>query len=328
MMRTGMALALAAMCLVQPLAAQEPDAGAAAQLTRWQAKEARLFTIGWRLVTGNAPFCRDAAPAIGMLLHDAASYHDPASVRAALKLRADVAVQAVAPASPAAEAGIRANATLWSVNEVLLAEHFPPTDPKWERMVAVNEAVDAEFALTGPAVVAWSSADGTAHVEHIAAVPACPSKFELEGGTSRAIAEGSRVIVGDRFVGFDWEDELLAAAVAHELAHNLLRHRAWLDENGRSRQSVRETEREADRMMPWLLANAGYPPEAAVQFMRRWGPGSLSGALGGIFRARTHDGWDERAELIAAELPAIATAMAAEGRADWRTRFPAASKAH
>ena len=64
---------------------------------------------------------------------------------------------------------------------------------------------------------------------------------------------------------------------------------------------------------------------AAAGFMRRWGPTSTGGMLGGVLRARSHDGWDERAALIEAELLELAAAMAANGRADWRTRFPDAA---
>ena len=109
----------------------------------------------------------------------------------------------------------------------------------------------------------------------------------------------------------------MAAALAHELAHNLLAHRAWLRKEGRTVGNIRQTEREADRLMPWLLANAGYDPAAAARFFRQWGPRHG----GWIFRARTHDGWDERAEFVTAELPKIAAMRAAGGMADWRTGF-------
>jgi hypothetical protein len=300
---------------VAAIATPEP-AARPSPLLAFQAKEQRLFSIGWRLVTANAPYCDATVPGVGMLLHDATSYRDPPAVRAALGLRGDVAVQAVAPDSPAHKAGMRPNASIHSVNEVLVEEHFAPTDPNWKRLVAINEAIEAEFALFGPAIIAWSSADGMTHAEHIVAVPACATRFELTGG-KRAVADGARVVIGERFEGFAYDDTLLAAAVAHELAHNLLGHRAWLDAKGRGLSNIRRTEREADRLAPWLLANAGYPPEAAARFMRRWGPGND----GGLLRRPTHQGWDERAEAIEAELPLVEQAILREGQADWRTLF-------
>ena len=74
---------------------------------------------------------------------------------------------------------------------------------------------------------------------------------------------------------------------------------------------------EADRLTPWLMANGGYEPAAAVRFMRRWGPQHD----GGLLRKRTHAGWDERAEAIAAELPLIARSMGDFAAANWPQRF-------
>src|SRR3546814_9337771 len=73
----------------------------------------------------------------------------------------------------------------------------------------------------------------------------------------------------------------LAAAVAHELAHNILRHRERLDAAdvdrglfkgfGRSARLFRQTEVEADRLSVWLMRGAGYDPQAAVRLWGRFG---------------------------------------------------------
>src|SRR3546814_2491582 len=73
----------------------------------------------------------------------------------------------------------------------------------------------------------------------------------------------------------------LAAAVAHELAHNILRHRERLDAAdvarglfkgfGRSARLFRQTEIEADRLSAWPMRGAGYDPPAAVRFWGRFG---------------------------------------------------------
>ena len=125
------------------------------------------------------------------------------------------------------------------------------------------------------------------------------------------------MIFGRSFPGFDYPEPEFAAAVAHEFAHNLLRHRRLLDQKGRSLGNVRLTEREADRLMPWLLANAGWEPAAALRFMERWGPRHD----GGLFRNRNHEGWDERAEAITAEVARVEALMANEGKADWARHF-------
>ena len=307
-----------AVCLALAVAAVPVGSAAAddaSGLKAFQAKEARLFEIGWKLVRGNAPYCSNTARAAGWLLHDAAAYGDPVAVRRDLGLRGDIGVQAVASGSPADRAGVRANDTLESVNEVMV-EHFPVSEPTWQRLRDVRAAIATEFGLGQPVIIGWSRPDGGGNGADLMPVSVCATQFELEPGSKRAVAEGARVVIGERFAGFGYSDDLLAAAIAHELAHNLLEHRKWLDERGRGRSRIRVTEREADRLMPWLLANAGYDPAAAVRFMREWGPRHG----GGLFRKRTHDGWDERAAFIEAELPKI-TAALAHGQADWSEAF-------
>lgn len=325
-MRRALTL-LAAALLADPDAAlpSQPADEAAAELAGWQAKEARLFGIGWRLVTGNAPFCADAAPALGLLLHDTGSYAEPERVRAALGLRGPLGVQAVAAGSPAEGAGLKVNDTLVSANGTAVSTIPLDAERPWGRLARIHAVIDESLRQDGRAALRWRSSSGEETMLDVHGTPACPSRFELLSGDDQVVADGTRVLLGQEFAGFTYPDDLLAAAIAHELAHNLLGHRARLDRIGRSQRNVRATEREADRMMPWLLANAGYPPQAAADFMRRWGPSSTGGQLGGLLRARSHDGWDERIELIEGELPVIALQLAAKGRADWRTRFPTAA---
>lgn len=319
--RIALAASVAAAALAgsAPLAAQASESQSPAPLSDLadlQARDARLFAVGWRLVIGNAAFCDGTAPAIGMLLHDAAAYSDPEEVRSELGLTRDIGVQAVAPGSPAAAAGIAANDTLHSLAGRDLERGFPRSDPEWQRLVDVKDALDSALA-GGTVALEWSRSGAPPTVATIAGIPACASRFEVLAGGSGAVADGARVLLGRNFPGFAYPEDEFAAGVAHELAHNLLRHRALLEPLGRPRKLVRLTERDADRLMPWLLANAGYDPHAAARFMRRWGPSHG----GGLLRKRTHDGWDERAEFIEAEIAAVERLMAQEGTADWSRHF-------
>ena len=303
-----------ALALAPAASAQESDA---ASYTALQAKDARLLAVGWRLVTGNAPYCAGAEPRIGLLLHDAATYGDPAATRAAFGLTGDIGALSVAPGSPAALAGLAQDATLTGFDGAPVAARFPPSDPNWQRLGTVYSALEDALEADGTVQLAWTNRDGTPGLADIAGVPACPSRFEVRVGENGAKAEGLRVMVGENFVGFGYPEDEFAAAVAHELAHNVLRHRELLDREGRSRSLVRLTEREADRLIPWLLANAGYDIGAAARFMERWGPRHG----GGLLRARTHDGWDERLEFVDAEHRKIEQIYDEEGTADWSRHF-------
>ncbi|NQX94196.1 MAG: hypothetical protein HRT64_04630 [Erythrobacter sp.] len=298
----------------EPLKGPDPEA-TRTTLAEIQQRDQRLLNIGWRLVRGNEPFCEKVIPSIGLQLVDAAGYGGPETVQKALGLSGNFAVQSVALGSPA-----DLSSALFKGREITrIADADPNSWPAqsrldWKRLTRANDTIDAKLSKDGSVTFGFS--DGSqARVEPVAV---CATRFEVLGNSKRAVAEGSRVIIGSRFPAFAWEEDAdFAGVIAHELAHNLLKHRVWLDRNKRKRRNIRLTEREADRLMPWLLANAGYEPEAAYRFMVRWGKKHD----GGLFRARTHDGWDERADFIAAELPIIKELMEQEGKADWSVHF-------
>lgn len=309
----GALFAACAALLATPGLAAKRDAPAIQAL---QQRDAQLFAVGWRLASRNAAFCENAIPALGLAILDAGAFAAPDAIRRQLGLTGDLAIGAVAPGSPAAAAGLQANDTLLGIDGAPLAPRFPRAKPAWQRLVAVSVTLDAA-AARGPVALLVATGAAAPRTIVIDPTPACPTRFEVLDGGGAALAEGTRVIFGRDFVGFSYPEAQFAAAVAHELAHNLLRHRVMLDAKGRTQGNIRITEREADRLTPWLLANAGYDPGAAPAFMRRWGPRHG----GGVFRKRTHDGWDERVDAIAAEAVVVAQAMAREGRADWARQF-------
>jgi hypothetical protein len=309
-------LAVLAWFALAPLPAWAAAGEDRASLLSLQAEDLRLQTLGWRLATANAAFCDRAPPAIGLLLQDMANYARPARMRAAAGIAGDVAVEAVVLGAPAALAGLAANDEIIAIDGRSMAALTPAKANDWHRLAGLHDAIDSALARDGTVRIAWRAGDGAAHEAVIAGVPACATRFELLDGGGRAVADGKRVVFGRNFAGFGLAEDEMAAAVAHEFAHNLLAHRAWL-KGRRTVKNIRLTEREADRLMPWLLANAGYDPGAAVRFFKKWGPGND----GWIFRAPTHDGWDERAEFAAAELPRITALRGAGAPADWRTHF-------
>lgn len=308
--------ALLAALLAAPPAEPAPIDYAAerAAIARYQDANQRLQDAGWRLARANAPFCPQVIPAIGLQVQDMASYGGPDIARKALGLTRDFAVNAAAAGSPAALSG-----AFTRNREIVRLERFDPNDwpavppMAWERTTRAHDHIDAMLAEHGG--IAITFADGTE--ARVTPVEVCATRFDLYAGEHRAFANGTRVIFGIDSPAYGYDEAVFTALVAHELAHNVLGHDAWLDRNGRKPANVRRIEREADRLVPWLLANAGYDPAAGAAFMRQWGKKYDAG----IKLRRTHDGWDERAENMAAEVPLVRAAMAAGGKADWARLF-------
>ena len=281
----------------------------------FQSKEDVLFRTGYRLAAANAAYCDAVKPSVGLLVHDARAYSRPDAVRTTFGLAGDIGIQSVADGSPASLAGIDQNDTLLAIDGIDIAQIEAGERKDWVRASAIADQIE-KSAQDGAVTLEWRKPGGRVINLPLAAQTVCASRFELLSGKDGASADGERVLIGENFPGFTYSEPEFAALLAHEMAHNLLGHIPYLTERGNGGGRVRMTERDADRLMPWLLVNAGYDPAAAADFMRRWGPRHG----GWIFRNRSHDGWDERVELIEAELPAIA-AVTRDGRVDWRTHF-------
>ena len=315
----GVIAAAALLAAVPALAAPAPPPTLRAQLDSFQTLDTRVQSVGWRLIRGNAPYCRAVAPRIGLTVLDAAGFGDPAAVRAAFGLPGDIAVEAVAADSPAARAGLRPGQALRAVAGQAVAA-LPTVGPSdYARLVGLHDRIDAALAGGGKVTVVNDAGADIA----MTGEPACVTRFELLSAGSEAAADGKRVVIGRKLVEALPPDplrgdELLAAALAHELAHNLLGHRVRLAASGRSWSKVKATEREADRLSVWLLANAGYDPSSSVRFFERWGPKFDLG----LFATPDHDGWKARVRTVSAEIETMRAALAKRGgSADWSHDF-------
>lgn len=270
----------------------------------------RMATIAYRLATANAPLCDRLAPTPGWAIH-ALDQYEPESrdaARATFGFGATVAVEALAPSSSAARAGVVEGDGLRAVNGEPVPAQLAPAANSGTRDAALaliaRQPADHPLRLT-------LATGGRQREVTIPASPGCRSAFEvLLGPKMEASSDGNVVQVGVRF--FErYHDEEVAVVVAHELAHTILRHPARLDaagvkrgllaEIGRNGRLFRRTEDEADLLGVHLLRNAGYDPQAAVRFWREHG-GDVDGRL---FRARTHRSSGARAQRIAAEIAGL-----------------------
>lgn len=269
--------------------------------------------IGYRLVTANAALCEDHVPASGMLLHGVEQYGGEyrAAAEALFGLGSAPGVAAVLPGSPAARAGVRAGDALVAIDGAALpAAGASGESGEFERIEQVLDTLDR--ALQAGAATLDIERAGKRLSVALTGAPACASRFQVEPSTKlNAAADGRYVQVSAGFIAYFADDDEFAAILAHELAHNILQHRARLDAQGVQRgllgkfgknaARIRETEIEADRLSLRLLANAGYKPEAAAAFWRRFGPKHDAGLLSDA----THLRWKPRVALLETELAAL-----------------------
>jgi predicted Zn-dependent protease len=149
----------------------------------------------------------------------------------------------------------------------------------------------------------------------------CASRFQIKIDDDRnASANGEIVSISSALAEYFADDAEFAAVAAHELAHNLLNHRDRLNRQkvnrgffgqfGKSARRIKDTEIEADRLSVWLMANAGYDPEAAIRFWTRYGKEHGKG----IFSASTHYRWKKRVKLFEEEIANMAKAESLDGK--------------
>ena len=107
----------------------------------------------------------------------------------------------------------------------------------------------------------------------------CAYVYQVDPSTElNAHADGKRVYIATALAAFAETDADLAVVLGHEMAHNVLEHRAFFDERGFARSILGNygnapwelvaAEREADRLGLYLMARAGYDPAQAPMFWR------------------------------------------------------------
>ena len=133
----------------------------------------------------------------------------------------------------------------------------------------------------------------------------------MPGKRLNASADGTYVQLTTAVIDFVRNDDELALVIAHELSHNILKHREKLDAQGVSRGlfrsfgknpgRIRATENEADRLALRLMHKAGFDIAVAPAFWDRFGRETSHG----IFSDGTHASRKERVAIAEAEIAAI-----------------------
>jgi beta-barrel assembly-enhancing protease len=173
--------------------------------------------------------------------------------------------------------------------------------PRGGPYARIGQVEDAIERATGSAIALDIRRNGRPMRVELALVPGCRSRFQIaHGGLQATKADGRYVQISDRMIDLAPDDGALAAILAHELAHNILRHAAL-------KTSSKQAEYEADRLSVWLVARAGYDLDAVLPFWERLRKRSDYG----IFADGSHPGWKNRLAAIAAAVATVRAQRAA-----------------
>ena len=226
-------------------------------------------------------------------------------------------VSSVAPGGTAAAAGLTPGTAIVSIDGRVPLRNT--SDVASTYALGTTEEVIQAALRRGPMRVDTLRPDGTRATVTLRGRPACESRFEIApDDDEQAYADGDAITLTQGMGRYtDDNDDELAAVLAHELGHNMLRHiarerdagtpRNYTRHLGRYARISRKMEEEADRLSVWLLQAAGYNPEAPAAFWRRFGPNNDSAHPFG----RLHDPWRDRIAAIEDELTLMRAQRAA-----------------
>ncbi|MFN3557870.1 MAG: M48 family metalloprotease [Brevundimonas sp.] len=322
---TGMAAAAAlgvAACGGSPASPTAPalaSPDAAGRLSTLTTLDQAVARVAWRLSGSNVDLCPVVRQSAGWALHAANQYVADLRPEAEQRfgLRGDLpGILAAPPGSPADRAGLRVGDLILSVAGVPLTEGSLRARPQYEGLAANIATLDRALS-NGPTALSVQRGDIRLDLT-VTPRRACGYEVQLNPSNElNARADGRRLFISTALAQFAASDDELAVILGHELAHNVLGHRRWSETGGSGRTVIDracdadlcggDPETQADRVGLYLLARAGYRPDVAAPFWRRFGESNwrvrypqLAHASAGT-RAR-------RLEAVQAEIEALTAA--------------------
>jgi hypothetical protein len=273
----------------EPAAVASPeDPAPEVRLERLTATDVWVARVAWKLARANAELCPLTRPRAGWRLQAASQYGSELRPLAEARYGLDgdlPGVLAAPEASPAATAGLAAGDLILALDGAPLERGRGSGRESYDGLALNTETLDN--AVARAAVDLKVRRGGAERNVRLSPVAACAYDTEvtLEGGNARVTRDGLILIPVQQTLLARSDDEL-AFPLAHELAHLVLEHDRAPPVSGRRgeangqitlrRGRSASAEADADRLGLYLLANAGYDPAAAVEFLTRYGQ---SGAL-------------------------------------------------
>ncbi len=256
----------------------------------------RLHRIVYPILAANASLCDTrVAYAAGFVVEsrfDQIFDYQAASAAAGLDDR--LSIVAVAPRSPADQAGLTQGDRVIAVDGAALASTYRARDEMMKML-----------ADSGPAVTLTLERDGTRRDVTVAREPICNMQSRvMVTEIVNAYATGTELVATTGLLRFLPDDSEFAVIIGHEIAHNIERHTGtgvgnpriatlmdffnsvWSakpKEGSGPRMPISQAyEAEADYVGLYLMARAGFSPAAAQNVYRRFAistPSSINAGL-------------------------------------------------
>lgn len=275
------------------------------ELSSQEWNEERLTRVSYRLSVASAGRCAHPEMLTGMTLHDIAAYshRERKAIEGELHLGMGFGVRLIVPDSVAANAGLKAGDTIVRVNGKELGTFGTSLirrSASYARTAEFELLLDTELRR-GPAQLVVIRGGSLVTIA-LQAAQGCGGKpvFYYDGGVN-AWADGTYVAVTSKMIDFAQTDEELAFVIAHEMAHNILRHGEKL--KGRSMllaslgvgsKKIKGAEIEADILGTKILASAGYSTNGALALLNRSRP------MQAMSLSLTHPSISKRMSLVQA----------------------------
>lgn len=278
-----------------------------------RAADLRLATVGDRLARASVARCADTVFDAGLVLHRIDQYQpaDRPAIAAYFFMLKGPSVLAVIPGGPADKAGIRANDAIRSVDGVAMPDTISAKASP-NNFEAALDIIDKAMA-DGEAEFVLDRAPDSVPTIKVKGIKRCHVRFQMvPDDTLKASTNGLNLKISSAVLELAQNDDELAAMVAHEFAHVILKHPQNLRADGvkqgslfagfgKSGKKIRAAEEAADRLSIHLLYEAGYDMRAALRIWPRY----IGRTVGPIGLDLTHGGASKRMKTMEEEIVKI-----------------------
>lgn len=302
--RAGAAFVAFAVAVTAPLPLWRLSAHAAAEWPmRVRQDIVRLAEIEWRLRDAGTAVCGAIKSDLGIAIDDRRAYDQRywPLLATTIGLREFPVVVGVVPNTPASRVGLREGDELLAIDDASTNAIIQRHDGKTPAADAIIDAI-ASTPLRASLKLKIRR-NGNVFTFAVTPISHCAARLVLiTDDNVEAHSDDRNVAISSGLIAMARNDDEIALAAGHELAHIILQH-----QKGSGINTRRRMEDEADLLGLRLMNCAGYTPSRGFELFRRLGKKEWLGFL----RAPTHRSFAKRVYRLESEVPKLACPVSA-----------------